>query len=79
MFHHVNRLVCTYTARYGWTMPDKPKTQHRSIRVPDETWESAMTVSHEQGTSAGQLCREFLDWYLRKPGAKLPKRPEVTQ
>ncbi|MEU4570744.1 hypothetical protein [Micromonospora sp. NPDC023956] len=51
-------------------------TQHRSIRIPDDTWKPAMEQAKEQGTSAGELCREFLDWWLRKPGAKLPKRPE---
>lgn len=54
-------------------------TQHRSIRIPDETWNPAMETARENGTSAGELCREFLDWYLRKPGAKLPKRPEVER
>ncbi|MDG4796232.1 hypothetical protein [Micromonospora sp. WMMD1082] len=53
-------------------------TQHRSIRVPDDTWQPAMERAREAGTSAGELCREFLDWWLRKPGAKLPKRPDAT-
>ena len=45
------------------------------IRIPDDTWLPAVKTAHDQGTSAGELCREFLDWYLRKPGAKLPARP----
>lgn len=56
-------------------MPNAPKTQHRSIRVPDEMWEAAKARAAEQGTSAGELCREFLAWWLREPGAKLPARP----
>lgn len=56
-------------------MPNAPKTQHRSIRIPDDTWQPAMAKAKDAGTSAGELCREFLDWWLRKPGAKLPARP----
>lgn len=56
-------------------MPNAPKTRHRSIRVPDELWESAMATAAEHGTSAGELCRAFLAWWLREPGAKLPPRP----
>jgi hypothetical protein len=60
-------------------MPDQPKTRHRSIRVPDETWTEAMARTKEHDTSTGEICREFLDWWLRKPGAKLPKRPQVNE
>lgn len=60
-------------------MPNAPKTQHRSMRIPDDTWHPAMATARREGTSAGELCREFLDWYLRKPGAKLPKRPNRTE
>lgn len=51
-------------------------TPKRGIRIPDETWQSAVEQARKEGTSAGELCREFLDWWMRKPGAKLPKRPE---
>jgi hypothetical protein len=54
-------------------------TQHRSIRVPDETWLPAIARAGDAGTSAGELCREFLDWWLRKPGAKLPTRPAAEK
>jgi hypothetical protein len=69
-------------------MSDEPKkrgrpatgiTPKRGIRIPDETWLPAVEQAREQGTSAGELCREFLDWYLRKPGAKLPQRPVAGQ
>ncbi|MGI5247573.1 hypothetical protein [Dactylosporangium sp. CA-139066] len=56
-------------------MPDQPKTQHRSVRVPDDTWYAAIRRAKAEGTSVGELVREFLDWWLRKPGAKMPKRP----
>lgn len=60
-------------------MPDAPKTPHRSIRVPDGTWIPVMDRAKDEGTSAGELCRQFLDWWLRKPGAKLPTRPDARE
>lgn len=53
-------------------------TQHRSIRIPDDVWLPAMEVARQRGTSAGELCREFLEWYLRMPKAELPRRPPVA-
>lgn len=34
-----------------------------------------MARAKAEGTSVGQLVREFLRWWLGKPGAKMPKRP----
>jgi hypothetical protein len=59
-------------------VPDQPKTQHRSVRIPDDTWRAAIVRAKESGTSTGELIRAFLDWWLRKPGAKLPKRPPAA-
>lgn len=60
-------------------MPDQPKTQHRSVRVPDDTWLAAIARAKAEGTSVGQIVRDFLDWWLRKPGAKMPKRPPAPE
>lgn len=66
-------------------MSDEPKrrgrpatgiTPKRGIRIPDETWLPAVERARGKGTSTGELCREFLEWWLRKPDAKLPKRPD---
>lgn len=54
-------------------------TPKRGIRIPDDTWLPAVETARKQDTSAGELCREFLDWYLRKPGAKLPQRPPAER
>lgn len=59
-------------------MPNAPKTQHRSVRVPDDVWEEVKDRSHQLGTSGGELVRQFLEWWLRKPGAKMPKRPPAS-
>lgn len=50
-------------------------TPIRSIRVPDATWNPARARAKDQGTDMSKLVREFLDWYNREPGAKLPERP----
>lgn len=57
---------------------EKPK----NIRVPgDEEWEpflAATRAMHPEGRSPRTLVlREFIRWYLRRPGAKLPERPPV--
>jgi len=50
-------------------------TPIRSIRIAAATWDTAKARAREQGKSMSELVREFLDWWLRVPGAKLPKRP----
>ncbi|GCD40827.1 hypothetical protein GKJPGBOP_00480 [Streptomyces paromomycinus] len=54
---------------------DKP----RQIRVPDDEWipfEAATKAAHPTGRSPrARVVREFIRWYMRRPGAKLPARP----
>jgi hypothetical protein len=50
-------------------------TPIRSIRISAAKWEVAKKKAAEQGKSMSDLFREFLDWWLRTPGAKLPTRP----
>jgi antitoxin component of RelBE/YafQ-DinJ toxin-antitoxin module len=57
-------------------MPNAPKTQHRSVRVDDELWSSADQATKADGTDRSSVINAFLRWYVREPGAKLPKRPE---
>ena len=52
-------------------------TPIRSIRIAAATWNVAKEKAREQGKSMSVLVRELLDWWLRAPGAKLPKRPPV--
>lgn len=52
-------------------------TPIRSIRIAAATWNVAKAKAREQGKSMSELIREFLDWWLRTPGAKLPTRPRV--
>ena len=53
----------------------------RRVRMPDDEWEpllQAAKVMHHTGRSPrGRVIREFVQWYLRRPGAKLPERPSA--
>lgn len=58
----------------GYDVPvTENHTPHRPIRVADELWD-------EFGQKAGireraRVVREFIAWYCRVPGARLPRRP----
>lgn len=54
-------------------------TPIRSIRVANATWDRVKQKSREQGKTPSDLVREFFDWWLRKPGAKLPTRPTAEE
>lgn len=51
----------------------------RNFRAPDSEWtpfEAATRAVHPEGRSPrGKVLREFMRWYMRRPGAKLPERP----
>ncbi len=51
-------------------------TPIRSIRIAAATWDVAKRKAREQGLTMSELLRQFLEWWLRTPGAKLPKRPD---
>ncbi|HTW17070.1 MAG TPA: hypothetical protein VMF51_18210 [Nocardioides sp.] len=45
------------------TPPNQPKTQHRSIRVPDERWARAKAKAAADGTTISAVFNAFLDEY----------------
>lgn len=53
------------------------KTPTTPVRIPPELWKAAGEAAARSGppTDRSALIREFLAWYARLPGAKLPKRP----
>jgi hypothetical protein len=56
-------------------MPNAPKTPTRPIRVDDDLWEEFGEATAEQDTNRSEALREFIRWYVRKPGARMPERP----
>ncbi|WP_435110203.1 hypothetical protein [Nocardiopsis synnemataformans] len=55
-------------------MPNAPRTPARQVRIGDE-WYEFDAAAKSMDTERATLLREFIAWYLRKPGAKMPKRP----
>lgn len=62
------------TPEYGLRMPNAPKTPARQIRIGDQ-WYDFDAAAKAQDTDRATLIREFIDWYLREPGARMPERP----
>jgi hypothetical protein len=58
-------------------MPNAPKNKHRSVRFSDEDWDDLDTATKAQDSDRGTVIKELVAWYLRRPGAKLPARPEA--
>jgi hypothetical protein len=56
-------------------VPNSPRTQHRSVRVPDEDWADLLTATKRLGSDRGTVIKQLIRWYLRRPGAELPERP----
>lgn len=59
-------------------MPNQPKTQHRSVRIPDDEWQDLLAAAKSQDTDRAGVVNDLIAWYLRRPGATAPKRPELS-
>lgn len=56
-------------------VPNKPKSQHRSVRFSDQDWADLHDATAAMGIDRGTVLKELARWYMRRPGAKLPERP----
>ena len=59
--------------------PATGETPIRQIRIPDDEWDDLRKVA---GRGHVRVLRDFIRWYLRRSGAKLPVRPgaeEITE
>ncbi|MGD9749715.1 MAG: hypothetical protein AB7W59_01850 [Acidimicrobiia bacterium] len=50
-------------------------TPPRSTQIDDDPWKRFGEVADELGTSRAALMRALVLWFIRWPGAKLPRRP----
>jgi hypothetical protein len=62
------------TVRTIRPVPNQPKTQHRSVRVPDDDWADLEIAAESAGTNRSGLINQFIRWYLGRTGAELPRR-----
>lgn len=60
-------------------VPNKPGNKHRSVRVSNEDWADLETATGAFNSDRGTVIKQFIRWYLRRPGATLPRRPEPRQ
>ncbi len=60
-------------------MPNKPKTQHRSIRVSDDKWDLLGQAAKLMDSDRAKVVNQLIDWYLREAGVKLLERPSREQ
>lgn len=54
-----------------------PHTPPRQMRIPDDEWLPFDAAAKAQGQTRAAVTRELIRWYMRRPGAKLPVRPEA--
>ncbi|WP_146174724.1 hypothetical protein [Umezawaea tangerina] len=52
-------------------------TARQTIRVDEVLWEQFGAQAMRSGGDRSALLRDFIRWYVREPGARMPKRPEV--
>lgn len=60
-------------------MPNSPGNPHRSVRVSDTDWADFDTATKQQDSDRGTVIKEFISWYLHRPGARMPRRPPLKQ
>lgn len=56
--------------------PKTGETPVRTARVPSPDWEDFHALA---GRSLAGAVWQFVRWYLRKPGARLPERPSTER
>lgn len=60
--------LITVTAKSG------KGTARQTIRVDSELWDEFAEGAEQVNTDRSALVRDFIAWFLRKPGAKQPPR-----
>jgi hypothetical protein len=55
-------------------LPGKGNPRRAFRYEDDERWHLFMRLAEPHG-SASDVLRQFVDWYTRKPKAKMPTRP----
>ena len=52
------------------TVPNKPKTPLRSVRITDELWEATQKSAAAEGRTVSEVVRQALERYNAEQGKK---------
>lgn len=55
--------------------PATGKTFVARARIPLDKWDRFGELAAELGTDRSKVLNDFVSWYLRERGARLPERP----
>ncbi len=62
-----------------WNHAKRGPSHRISFRSPNDLWEQfGQAASHHPNGRSG-VVRDFIRWYLSKPGAELPERPQPDE
>ena len=59
--------------------PKTGETPIQHVRAPKDEWGLYKEAAGVVDSDASKITREFVRWFTRRPGAKLPARPTVEQ
>jgi hypothetical protein len=69
-----SRLTVGTHRRYNKVMPTNGNSKF-TIRMEDEPKAQFTAAAYNAGTTAAELVRQMIAWWMRTPGAELPARP----
>lgn len=61
-------------------MPNQPKTPVHRFRLDDDLWDrfDSAVGRADPLSDRSKVLRQFVEWYVHEPGAKLPARPPAV-
>jgi len=62
-------------------MPNQPKTPAQRFRLDDDRWARFDQNVHraDPESDRSKVLRQFVDWFNREPGVRLPSRPSAAE
>lgn len=48
------------------SVPNKPKTKPRNVRIEDDLWSEALAIAKASGTNVSEVIRSFLESYVER-------------
>ena len=74
----IRDFVRWYLGRAGAELPERPvdraRDRGRSVQIAAQVWEQ-LPAGGDPHADRAALINDVLAWYLRRPGAELPRRP----